>query len=250
MKRNGVFIAGTDTGVGKTVVTAALVTLLRREGLDAAPMKPVQTGCPRGEARQRVPPDLEFVLQAAGMADCSSADRLLMCPYRFKAPCSPHLAAQREGREIDVGYVGECFNALCRTRDVVVVEGAGGILVPLTADRMMLDLAAQFGIPVVLVSRPGLGTINHTLLSLREMDRGGVRVLGVVLNDSTPARRGYIERDNEKTIERLGRTVILGRLPFIGNPRGGSAELRPGAVSRRAELVRSACVALRRFLRL
>jgi dethiobiotin synthetase len=216
MKPQGLFVTGTDTGVGKTVVTAALLAMLRYEGLDAVPMKPVQTGCRRGAGGRLEPPDLDAALRRAGLPRGSEAERRYMCPYRFASPCSPHLAAQREGATISLARIARCFRALHRRHGFVVVEGAGGVLAPIGARRTMADVMERLRLPVVLVARPGLGTINHTLLSLRELRRRGILVLGVIFNCSRPSRRGYIERDNEETICRLGHVRILGRVPCLG----------------------------------
>lgn len=213
MNPHGIFVTGTDTGVGKTVVAAALLTLLRSRGLDAVPMKPVQTGCVRRRGR-RAAPDLEFCLRMSGLK-VSAAERRRMAPYGFARACSPHLAAAREGRRIVLGRIAASFQDLARAHDVVVVEGAGGILVPLNERETMLDLMQALALPVLLVARPGLGTINHTLLSLRELDRAGLQVAGVVFNAAGRSPWGGIEQDNVATVARRGRVRILGCLPRL-----------------------------------
>ena len=213
VSRKGIFITGTDTGVGKTVVAAAFVSVFRKAGLNAVPMKPIQTGCVR-RGDQWAAPDLEFVARAAGLA-VTPEDVNLMAPYRFGDACSPHLAAERAGATIALARVDECFRLLEDRCDMVVVEGAGGVLAPVAGDQTMLDLMARLSLRVVLVSRPGLGTINHTLLSLREMARAGLQVLGVVINAAGPAEWSYVEEDNCRTIERLGQVSVLGRMPFL-----------------------------------
>lgn len=209
----GLFITGTDTGVGKTVVSAALVSLLRMRGVDAVPMKPVQTGC-RRQAGQWRAPDLEFCLRMAGLT-ASRAHRRQMAPYCFKPACSPHLAAAIQRRRIEITPVVDAFHALQRRHSFVIAEGAGGILAPLNERETMLDLMAALVIPVVLVARPGLGTINHTLLSLRELRRARLTVAGVIFNQTQKKRGGLVERDNIAVIERQGQVRVLGRLPFI-----------------------------------
>jgi dethiobiotin synthetase len=208
-----IFVTGTDTGVGKTVVTAALVSLARAGGIDAVPMKPVQTGCVFRDGAWDAP-DISFVLGAAGL-NVSSEEQRVMCPYRFELPCSPHLAAEKAGSEIAMDTIVECFHTLAKRHEMVVVEGAGGILVPVHDTVMMIDIMKRLDLPVVLVSRPGLGTLNHTLLSLHELQRWNIAVVGVIFCDAQPASGDYIERDNKATIERLGGVSILGTMPYI-----------------------------------
>ena len=213
IKGQGLFITGTDTGVGKTVVTAALLTLLRARGVDAVPMKPVQTGCRRVRGGLHAP-DLDFVLRMAGLHP-PVEELSWMCPYRFAPACSPHLAARRAHADIRLGRIRDGFRRLGRRHAAVLVEGAGGVLVPLDARHTMLDLMQDLGLPVVLVARPGLGTLNHTLLSLAALRGAGLRIAGVLLVDTQPRRWGTIERDNAATIARLGRVPVLGRLPYL-----------------------------------
>jgi dethiobiotin synthetase len=209
----GVFITGTGTGVGKTVAAAAVLAALRSAGIDAVPMKPVQTGgLQRGGALES--PDLEFCLGMAGLqAADNEADA--MAPYLFEPACSPHLAALRTGRKISFDRIAEAFDALSNAHQCVVVEGAGGLLVPISEDSTMLDLMARLRLPAIIVASPGLGTINHTLLSLREIGRAGLPVLGVIFCETEESPWGEIEEDNWKTIERMGKTRVLGRVPFM-----------------------------------
>jgi dethiobiotin synthetase len=213
MNSKGIFVTGTDTGVGKTVVTAALVSLFRADGIDAIPMKPVQTGCipnPHGW----VVGDLEFCLNMANLAP-QPAERKLMAPYCFQPACSPHLAAAQACQTIFISRIFHDFSVLKANHELVVVEGAGGVLVPINGEETMLDVIVGLSLPVLLVARPWLGTINHTLLSLRELNRVGISVLGVIFNDSRPSECDQIVRDNWLTIERFGDAPILGHLPFI-----------------------------------
>ncbi|MCX6998625.1 MAG: dethiobiotin synthase [Kiritimatiellaeota bacterium] len=220
-KSQGLFITGTDTGVGKTVVTAALLTLLRGSGLEAVPMKPIQTGCRRARNGLRAP-DLEFVLRMAGLQP-PAEELSWMCPYRFAPACSPHLAARLARTGIRLARLRTSFRRLGRRHACVLVEGAGGVLAPLGGRRTMLDLMILLGLPVVLVARPGLGTINHTLLSLAALRGAKLRIAGVVLVDTEPRRWGALERENAAAIARLGRVTVLGRLPFMAGLDGALA---------------------------
>lgn len=218
-RQAGIFVTGTDTGVGKTVVAAALLTLSRADGLDAVPMKSVQTGCLRKGGRL-VAHDLECCLRMAGLT-ASTAEKNLMAPYRFARACSPHLAASQAGRCIAISRIVGAFLKLQERHACVIVEGAGGILVPLNERQCMLDLMKILAIPVVLVARPGLGSINHALLSLGVLRQAGLSVAGVIFCATQKRKWGIIERDTMVSIARLGRVRILGRLPFISswNPR-------------------------------
>ena len=202
----GLFIAGTDTGVGKTAVLAGLLRALRRAGLDAAPMKPVQTGC-RPLHRGLVSPDLERAFRAAGFRP-AAAERRLMCPYPFRPACSPHLAAARAGVRIRLSAIRKAFRRLSAQHSFVLVEGAGGILAPLNEKETMLDLMRALGLPVIVAARPGLGTLNHTLLTLRELRRAGLKLLAVVLVRTGRRPWGAIERSNQETIQYLGRVPV------------------------------------------
>ena len=208
----GLFVTGTDTGVGKTHVAAALVSVLRSAGEDAVPMKPVQTGCVSRGGRL-VAPDLVRCLKRCRLKP-DSASLADMAPYCFKPACSPHLAAQRAGVRISLPVVMRAFRRLSQAHEFVVVEGAGGILVPLNSKQTMLDLMVCLKLPVVLVARSGLGTINHTLLSLRTLRHAGLEVLGVVMNQATPGRWGRIEQDNLRTVEKLGAVRVLACLRY------------------------------------
>jgi dethiobiotin synthetase len=221
----GIFVTGTDTGVGKTLIAAALIKACRAMGRDAVPMKPVQTGCRRSRGAW-VAPDLETSLRASRIR-VSAAERLWMAPYCFGPACSPHLAARGAGIRISLPRIRQAFRRLARLHDIVVVEGAGGVLVPLDDRLTMLDLMVDLGLPVLLVARPGLGTINHTLLSLHALRRAGRTVVGVVFNSACPGRQGAIERDNRQTIERMGGCPVLADIPFGASTSNVSRLLEP-----------------------
>lgn len=205
--KRGVFVAGTDTGIGKTLVAAGLIAALRANRIDAVPMKPVQTGCAiRGLEGQA--PDLVVCLKA-GRLDVSPGELRRMCPYRFRAACSPHLAAAQAGARIRLSVIRRAFEFLLRRHEFVVVEGAGGVLVPLGPAGTMLTLMKGLDLPVVLVARSGLGTLNHTLLSLRELRRAGLHVAGLVVNQTEKGPWGLIEQDNCRTLTRLGKVPVL-----------------------------------------
>jgi dethiobiotin synthetase len=176
----GLFITGTDTGVGKTVVGVALLRALVAAGRSAIGMKPVAAGRVAGEAPH---PDVAALVAAANVA-APLAD---VNTYSFARPIAPHLAAREEGVAIDVDRIGAAYARLARLADVVVVEGAGGVLVPLGPGTSMLDVPARLGLPVVLVVGMRLGCLNHALLSAQALDARGIRLAGWVANRIDPA---------------------------------------------------------------
>lgn len=208
----GFFITGTDTGIGKTVLSALLLAELRRCGINAAPMKPVQTGC---IDLQRAP-DLDYALALSRMKIAEN-DYKDMSPYRFEPACSPHLAAEMAGTEIELSTIIESAQTLAKRYDLLLVEGAGGVLVPINRRELMLDLMAVLKLPVILAARPVLGTINHTLLSVRALRSAGLNVAGIVFMESEPPSDGLtelIEEDNLIAIEQFGGVPILGKIPY------------------------------------
>ncbi|NLV24106.1 MAG: dethiobiotin synthase [Deltaproteobacteria bacterium] len=215
MKTKGFFITGTGTGVGKSVVMAALLRRLARRGRVLG-VKPVQTGCEeiRGEW---FAPDPELWKMA--LADVMPMPDLF-CPCRLAAPCSPHLAARLAGIDIDLESLAEEIGRRSEGGDFVLVEGAGGLLVPIRGDKTMLDLAGRLGLPLLLVADNRLGVINHTLLSLAAIRGAGLPLSGVILNNTTPAADNMerlIRNDNRETIRSLGQVAIVAEMPYIPN---------------------------------
>ncbi|MDR3566819.1 MAG: adenosylmethionine--8-amino-7-oxononanoate transaminase [Syntrophobacteraceae bacterium] len=209
----GFFITGTDTDAGKTVSAAAVLVSLRTSGIDAVPMKPVQTGGVFSKDRLHSP-DIDFCLRMAALSP-DPEEICDMVPYIYRQACSPHLAAAKEGREISISRIVEAFGNLKKRHECVVVEGAGGLLAPIGEDTTMVDLMAALGLPVILVARPGLGTINHTMLSVRELKRSGLHLHGIVFCETTSGGWGEIEQNNMETIARLAKTQVLGRIGYM-----------------------------------
>jgi len=221
----GIFITGTDTGIGKTVITAGILRWLRRQGIDVVPMKPVQTGA-RREGRRLISPDLEFILAASGIKP-GAGEAKLMLPCAYEPACSPHLAGKLAGKYPEIAEIVSCAEKLLQKHQAIVVEGAGGIMVPLNERQTMLDLMAALNYPVVVVSRFGLGTINHTLLSLRALREAGLTLLGVVFNHTEPplAENQFIEADNPEIIAHFGDVPVLGKLRYFENLSPGRADV-------------------------
>jgi dethiobiotin synthetase len=205
----GLFVTGTDTGVGKTVVAAAMLAALRARGERVVGFKPVLTGTDE-PVDPDWPPDDELLAAAAGM------DARDVALARFGPPVSPHLAAALAGAPLDPEALRAAFAARTAEVDTVVAEGVGGLLVPLAPDYLVRDFARDIGLPLVVVARPGLGTINHTLLTLATARAGGLAVAGVVI---TPWREepSTMEDDNRAMIARLGE-VEVATLPHIARP--------------------------------
>lgn len=211
MMMKSYFITGTDTGVGKTVVTALLAALYRRAGVDVGVMKPVETGvdplCDSTAAS-----DARFLLEAAESGDALEE----AAPYRFKTPASPYFAAHAEGRPVEPERLLTAFRSLSGKHEAVLVEGVGGLAVPLAPGFLVLDLAAAFGLPLIVVARTSLGTLNHTLLTLRAAQAAGLEVAGVLLNPTAPGPASAVEQANAGILGEFTSFPILGELPFLG----------------------------------
>jgi dethiobiotin synthetase len=210
------FVTATDTGVGKTVVTAALVALYRSRRRDAVPMKPVQTGCSTDGSGKRSSPDLDFAL-AFNNLQFDETERDLMCPFRFTMPASPHLSAAREDTAVSLDVLLQCHAQLAARHDVVIVEGAGGVLSPLNRSECMADLIEALRAPTIIVARPTLGTLNHTRLTLHEIQRRALVIAGIVISKSEPGDLTILERDNLEMIEQMSDGLPVVYLPFIPN---------------------------------
>jgi len=171
--RAGLFVTGTDTGVGKTVVACAIAEGLRRRRIDVGVMKPIETGVgPQG------PLDAIALVEAARVDDPLE----LVCPQRFELPAAPSVAAAREGRRVERAAIRDAFSRLRERHAFLLVEGAGGLLVPIDAGYTMADLAGELGLPLLVVARGALGTVNHTLLTLEAIERRGLALAGVVVS--------------------------------------------------------------------
>jgi dethiobiotin synthetase len=212
MTVTALFVIGTDTGVGKTVVSASLLAAVVARGGTASAFKPAESGCMPGPSGP-VPTDAELLRRAAG----GHQDLADVCPYRFEAEVAPGVAAERAGAFIDFERVAETVSA-ARTRrpDLLVVEGAGGLLVPFGAGRTTADLAARLELPLLVVARAGLGTINHTLLTVEVARARGLRVAAVVLNDPAPTGEpAELVASNAEEIERACQIPVLGPVPRL-----------------------------------
>lgn len=208
-KKPGLFITATDTGVGKTLITGAIARLLRNAGKKVGVLKPVASGC-RRTREGLVSADAEF------LAVCAATEYPLsvITPVCYTTPAAPWVCAESEGRAVDFEAIAAAYRYLCTTCDVVLVEGIGGAMVPLTETETILDVAAAMDLPTVIVARPNLGTINHTLLTLAAVRAAGLPVAGVVINGYNALTASVAEETAAEVISRCGQTAILAVVPY------------------------------------
>ncbi len=203
----GLFVTATDTGVGKTEVACAILRDARRRGVDVVGMKPAQSGAVAGE-----PSDAERLRDASDRVEAIEA----VCPHSFAAPLAPAVAARLEGKEISLARIVDAARALAARHAAVLVEGAGGLLVPLTRRETYADLASALALPVLVVARAGLGTVNHTALTIEALRRRGLAVAGIALN-RTSAEDDPSVPYNAHEIARLTGLEPIAVLPFVAD---------------------------------
>ena len=206
----GFFITGTDTDVGKTLVTGALLHAYARQGKKVIGMKPVAAGC------EAIPGGLrcDDVVQLRANSNVA-APLNLVNPYSFAPPIAPHIAALQSGTEIDLDHIVSCFQVLRELADVVLVEGAGGLMVPLNATQDIADLAVMLDLPVILVVGMRLGCINHTLLTVQAIRQRNLQIAAWVANQIDPEMRVF--DDNLQTLEARLNVPLLGVIPYQTN---------------------------------
>ncbi len=198
------FITGTDTGVGKTVVTAGLALKAIEAGRRVAVMKAVQTGASASGG------DFGFVRRIVPEIDPSTPE--LCVPYSFPFPASPHLSSRMRKASIEISRILGCYRKiLLSSPDLVLVEGAGGVYAPLTERLTMLDLIGELAIPVIVVARSSLGTINHTMLTVDALRIRKIKVAGIAMN-RWPRRRNAVAKDSAGTIEELSGIPVIAKL--------------------------------------
>lgn len=200
----GIFVTGTGTEVGKSVVSASICATLAARGKKVAAYKPVVTGIGE-EGGAGWPPDHELLASVA-TAGQSPKD---VAPVQFEPPVSPHHAAELAGTQLEPRELVDRGRRAGEGVDILVCEGIGGLLVPFTTGYMVRDLALDLGLPVVIAAQPGLGTINHTMLTLEAARTGGLDVLGVVLTP-WPESPSDLEQSNREALEQLGNVLVCG----------------------------------------
>jgi dethiobiotin synthetase len=213
LRFKSIFVTGTDTGVGKTTVAAGIAAALRARGWSVGVCKPVETDCQVGAGGELVPSDASVLKFFSG----SRSELKTICPYALRRPLAPLVAAEREQVSIDLEHLARCCEHIAAVHDVTLIEGAGGLLVPITAHTTYADLARSLGTPCLVVVGSRLGAINHALLTMRYAESIGLGILGYVVNflgvESDEAARSNVE-----VLARLAGPA-LGVVPYLGEIR-------------------------------
>jgi dethiobiotin synthetase len=218
-----IVVTGTDTGVGKTLVAGAIGRWFRVRGFRVSVLKPCATGCVR-RREGLVSEDAEF------LAHCANArfPLDLICPQRYAEPLAPAVAAERAGQPLDWEAINRSIAIMAADSDVMIVEGVGGVMVPMDPRHTCRDIAVWLGAPAVVVARPALGTINHTLLTVESLRLANVSVSGVVINRYPAENASIAEESNPRAIEKWGKVPVLCVVP---DEKIAGLELPPGIVS-------------------
>lgn len=208
-KKPGLFITGTDTGVGKTLIAGAIAKILTDKGLKVGVFKPIATGC-KHNWEGLISDDTEF------LARCANSDLSLsvITPVGYLTPAAPIVSVAHDRSAIDFDKITAAYKDMCRNSDVVIVEGIGGVRVPLTAEFDLLDLAVEFALPAVIVARPNLGTINHTLMTIDCVRAAKLKIAGVVINGYKATDSTVAEDTAPEVIAQCGSVDILSVVPF------------------------------------
>lgn len=217
--KGGYFITGTDTGVGKTIVTAAILRSFIKKGLKVGAMKAIETGCLNKDGIL-LPTDGMFLRDMAEMSD--SID--LITPLRFENPLSPFVAAKLENLEVEIDRVFKAFDALRKKYDFIVVEGVGGLMVPLRKEEkkkatfyFVRDLIKELGLSAIIITKPTLGTLNHTILTIEALKSKKIPIKGYIINFSEPAKNDIAEKTNPEALRELLDIPFLGIMPYLSD---------------------------------
>ena len=207
----GLFVTGTDTEVGKTTVSVAILNAMTQRGWKCAAMKPAESGCPQKQGKL-VPMDANLLRVAGGSWQPVEE----ICIYSYEDPVAPGVAAYHQGEDISFSRISRKLASVVTREqpDLLVIEGAGGILVPLTPNKTIADLAEHLGFPILIVAHGHLGTINHTLLTVEVLRKRGLSMIGVILNCTKPTPRALLE-SNAHQIEAHGKIAVLGTLDNV-----------------------------------
>jgi dethiobiotin synthetase len=208
-KKAGLFVTGTDTGVGKTLIAGAIARILTDKGLNVGVFKPIATGC-KHTWDGLVSNDTEFLAYCAN----SNLPLSTITPIGCRTPAAPIVSAARDGTAIDFNRIAAAYKDVCQNSDIVIVEGIGGVRVPLTEQFDLLDLAVEFALPVVIVARPNLGTINHTLMTIDCIRAAELKIAGVVINGYNAAESTVAEDTAPEVIAKCSGVDILAVVPF------------------------------------
>jgi len=220
-KKNGLFITGSDTRVGKTLIAGAIAKILTGKDLQVGVFKPIATGCKR-RWEAFVSCETEF------LANCANSDLSLstITPVGYLSPAVPIVSAAHEEHPIDFAKIAAAYKQICQICNIVIVEGIGGVRTPLTVEFDLLDLAAEFDLPMVIVARPDPGTINHTLMTIDCIRAAELKIAGVVINGYDATKATIAEETAEQVIIQCSGVKVLSIVPFdetvdIENPNLG-----------------------------
>ena len=208
-KAKGFFITGTDTEVGKTLVSGGIARILRDAGKKVGVFKPVASGCVR-DYEGLVSQDAKFLRECSGC----DFDLTFINPVGYSAPAAPAVCAEHENRRVDFELMAEAYGRICGESDLMIVEGVGGIRVPVSAGVDVAELAKGFGLPVVIVARTDLGTINHTLLTIDAVRAAGLELAGVVISGYDAEKAGLAQETLPMILEEWGQTPVLSIVPY------------------------------------
>lgn len=209
----GLFVTGTDTGVGKTVVAAGLVRGFAATGLDVGVMKPIAAGCyrsPRADGGfELMSEDADWLVGAAQTGDGLE----LVCPVRFELPLAPLTAARLAAQEVSIEQIMAAYKTLHERHEFLVVEGIGGLMAPIRQDYFVADMIKDMKLPAVVVARPGLGTLNHTILTVKYAKSQGISVLGIIVNHAERDDRSQAAETNIPILEECCGVLVLQVVP-------------------------------------
>ncbi|WLV24360.1 dethiobiotin synthase [Aciduricibacillus chroicocephali] len=203
----GIYITGTDTEIGKTVVAAGIAGALKKSGIDIGVMKPFMSGAKREDPHS----DAAMLKSLAEDTNCIEQ----INPYQFDEAVTPLLAAEMNSIDISLDKLLSHWNEISLTHDFFIVEGAGGLMAPMGSDYHNGHIAREMGFPLIIVARPGLGTVNHTLLTIEKARTMGIEVLGIIINGVQFGERTLAEQTNRKLIERFTDVSVLGEIPWL-----------------------------------
>ena len=208
---SGLFITATDTDVGKTVITGAIAAAFKGRGLDVGVMKPMASGGMVDSVGKLVAEDATFLMMAAGIGE---SERHLVNPLCLAPALTPAVAATISGVKVDIPAILRTYQVLAERYDPLLVEGVGGLIAPLWQDYLLVDFMVALNLPVIVVTTPNIGTINHTVLTVEYARLRGLQVVGIVINGWNEANVGILEKSNEQYINRLTGVPILGKFPY------------------------------------
>ncbi|MCE5341111.1 MAG: dethiobiotin synthase [Planctomycetaceae bacterium] len=208
-KHRGLFITATDTGAGKTLISGAIAKIISQPDKTVGVFKPIATGC-RKVKQKFVSEDAEFLSHCAN----TNLAHDIITPIKFKIPAAPFACEKAEKKKVSLKKIFNAYEQICRNSDFVVVEGIGGVKVPITDNFDVLDLAKALKLPVVIVARAQLGTINHTLLTIEAVRRKGLLLAGIIINGYDEKTNDYAQKSNAEIIKKLGRVKILAVVPY------------------------------------